>query len=40
MAQMNTVTKLTPDWKDPSSLEYDPLGEIRKEILPDVTPNY
>lgn len=40
MVHQNTVTKLTPDLKDPSSLEYDPLGEIRKETWLDATPTY
>ena len=35
MEQMNIATRRTRDLKDPSSLEYDPLAEIRREMSPD-----
>lgn len=37
MEQMNIVTRRTLDLKDPSSLEYDPLDVIGREMSPDET---
>lgn len=35
MEQMNIATRRKPDSMDPSSLEYDPLAEIRRVTSPD-----